>query len=94
MQAPAPTEPLTLKQLTTILIKHHGLHEGLYDLSIEFSFAVGAIGPKPDELLPGAMIGVSRIGISTPSSPGPNTVDAAEVNPRKAATRSRAAKVK
>lgn len=91
----APTNPLTLPELATVLIKHHGLHEGLFDLTIEFSIAVGAVGPSAEQRLPGAMLGVSRIGLAPAQTTGPNTVDAARVNPRKTAkAKTTAAKAK
>lgn len=70
-----------LREITELLVKHHGLHEGLYDLAIEFQIAVGAVGPDPASIVPGAMFGVRRIGIMQTEKAGISTVDAAEVNP-------------
>lgn len=50
---------------------------------MELALAAGKVGPKPDQVLPGAMIGVSRIGIIRVNECGPHTVDAAVVNPEK-----------
>lgn len=87
-QAPSTVEPpLPLRDLAVILIKHYGIHEGLYDLSVEFQIGIGAVGPSPTALTPGAMIGVSRIGLIPSSIEGPTTVDAAVVNPLKKKTR-------
>jgi len=69
-----------LREITELLVKHHGLHEGLYDLTLEFQIAVGAIGPDPASIVPGAMIGVRRIGIVKAVKEGLSTVDAAKVN--------------
>lgn len=77
--------PLSLKEVGVALIKHLDLHEGLYDVSIEFKLAVGQVGPTQDSVLPGAIVGISRIGLAETTSKGPNTVDAGEVNPAKAA---------
>lgn len=82
----APFPPLTLRELAVLLIKHHGLHEGLYDPAFEFQIAIGGVGPQQDALLPGAMIGVSRIGLAIAEKTSGNTVDAAVVNPRKTTT--------
>ena len=76
-----PTHQYALNDLAEILVRHEGIHEGLYDLTVEFQFAVGAVGPAPESLLPGAMVGISRIGIVQSPQAGPNTVDAAKVNP-------------
>lgn len=70
-----------LREITELLVKHHGIHDGLYDLAIEFQIAVGAVGPDPSSITPGAMIGVRRIGLLQTDKHGPSTVNAAEVNP-------------
>lgn len=74
---------LSLREITEVLIKHQGLHDGSYNLLIEFQIGVGAVGPVPESVLPGAMVGVSRIGLSKtdPDKNNIHTVDAAEVNP-------------
>lgn len=72
---------LTLRELTEVLIKHHGLHTGWYDLLTEFQIGSGAVGPDPHHLSPGIMIGIGRIGLMPVSSPNPNSMDAAIVNP-------------
>ncbi len=75
-----------LKDITKLIVKHHDLHDGLYDLSLEFRInigAVGAVGPDPSSssVIPGIVVGISRIGIIKTEKNGPATVDAAEVNP-------------
>ncbi|MDO9043418.1 MAG: hypothetical protein Q7U64_13930 [Desulfocapsaceae bacterium] len=77
------TADFSLIEITEILIKHQGLHEGLYNLSVQFQIAVGAIGPSPELICPGAMLGVSRIGISKTEEEKVNihTVNAEKVNP-------------
>jgi hypothetical protein len=73
----------SLVEMTEILIKNQGLHEGLYNLSVQFQIAVGAVGPSPELICPGAMMGISRIGLSKTEEGKENnhTVNAAEVNP-------------
>jgi hypothetical protein len=73
----------SLVEMTEILIKHQKLHEGLYNLSVQFQIAVGAVGPSPELISPGAMMGVSRIGLSRTEEKKANmqTVNAAKVNP-------------
>jgi hypothetical protein len=80
----------TYQQLTEILIKHHGLHEGHYALRVEFQFGVGMAGP-PQETVPSVIAGLKGIGLSKATKPTEHTVDASVVNPvvgnvRKAAT--------
>lgn len=73
----------SLTELTKILIKNQGLHEGLYNLSVQLQIGVGAVGPSPELICPGAMLGVSRIGLSRTEKGKENihTVNAAEINP-------------
>ncbi len=84
----------SLVEMTEILIKSQGLHEGLYNLSFQFQLAVGAIGPSPELIYPGAMIGISRIGLSKTEEEKANihTVNAAEINqaPKKRARKTKA----
>lgn len=74
--------PLTMRELATVLVKHYGLHEGRYDLLIEFQIGMGLFGPNPEMTNPGAMVSVRKIGLIK-SSPvdSPMTVDASLVNP-------------
>lgn len=81
---PTPVEaPLSMRDLAGVLVKHYGIHEGHFDLLVEFQIGVGPVGPDPAALTPGAMIGVSRIGLMPSKTGGPATVDAAAVNPVK-----------
>ncbi|MDO8437124.1 MAG: hypothetical protein Q7S69_03030 [Nitrosomonadaceae bacterium] len=84
VQPPAlADEPLSTRDLAAVLVKHYGLHEGRYTLSVEFQIGVGPVGPELDALLPGVMIGVSRIGLRPSETDAPAVVDAAIVNPAK-----------
>jgi hypothetical protein len=80
---PSKVADFSLVELTEILVKHQEIHEGLYNLSLEFQLGFGAVGPTPELICPGAMIGVSRIGLSKTEKEKANlhTVDAAKVNP-------------
>lgn len=81
---PTPVDaPLSMRDLAGVLVKHYDLHEGHFDLLVEFQIGMGAVGPDPTSLTPGAMIGVSRIGLMPSKSDGPTTVDATIVNPAK-----------
>jgi hypothetical protein len=79
---PAPVEPLlTIKDLAALLVKHYGLHEGIFDLMIEYQFGAGAVGPDKEHILPGVMIGIARIGLARATQLNPLTIDASAVNP-------------
>jgi hypothetical protein len=70
-----------MKEVTELLIKHYGFHEGMFDLLLEYQFGVGAFGPDPESVTPGAMIGISKLGLARAIQLGPLTVDASVVNP-------------
>lgn len=78
----APIEsPLSLRDVAILLVKHYGLHEGRYDLSVEIQIGIGAIGPDLANLSPGATVAITRIGLAPTQSLGSASVDAGEVNP-------------
>lgn len=81
----APMAPHSLRELAEILVRHHDLHEGRYELIIEFKMSFGSMGPSAAEALPGAMLGVSAMGLVPATTPDdlPHIVDAAVVNPKK-----------
>lgn len=83
-QTPTPIDPpLSMRDLTEVLIKHYGIHEGLHDLMIAYQIGMGGVGPDNASISPGVMIGVSKVGLMLSSNNGPNSVDAAIVNPAK-----------
>ena len=65
------------------LVKMAGLHEGKWQLVMSFGLAAANMGPTAAELVPGAAVAVTGIGLqkATPESPESLTVDAAIVNP-------------
>jgi hypothetical protein len=71
------------KELTEMMIKKAGLHEGKWMLLVNFGFAAINGGPSPDQVMPTAVAAIQTIGIqkATPDSPPALVVDAAEVNP-------------
>jgi hypothetical protein len=83
------------RELAEILIRHQGIREGLW--GVYFEFRIGAanvnVSPASDDLVPAAIIPVSKVGIQRFDEPNSLTVDAAKVNPagRPPARRSRPA---
>lgn len=75
-------EPLSLKELTTLLVRHYDFHEGIWDLSVEMRIGAGPVGPTPEAVLPSTIVSVSRIGLQKAVQLGPTVVDAAVVNPK------------
>jgi hypothetical protein len=72
--------PLTIPELGKLLVKHYGLVEGKYDVLVEFGIGTGAVGPTPETRVPGAMIGVNKIGLIPTKTVSPLTIDAAKLN--------------
>ena len=78
--------PLSIQELTGVLIKHYGIRDGNFDLLVEFQIGMGAIGPSPDDMKPSAIVGVNRIGLVPAQTITPLTVNASVVNPIKKKT--------
>jgi hypothetical protein len=73
----------THKEVAEALIEKQDLHEGLWGIYIEFGIGAANIGQGPDDpnLMPAAIIPITKIGIQRFPKPNNLTVDAAEVNP-------------
>lgn len=71
------------KELTELLIRKQGIHEGLWAIFIEFGLAGANIGTDETNVLPAAIVPVKRIGIQRVDEPTPLSVDAAQINPAK-----------
>lgn len=70
-------------ELTTILIRHHGIHRGLWTLTVNFHVQGTNVCARDGEgtSFPGALLAVQGIGIREVEVPDALTVDAAAVNP-------------
>lgn len=83
-QSPTDSAPLPqllpLRDVCELLVRRFGHTEGIWDISVEMQIALGAVGPSPDQALPGAILGVSKVGIIRAQAHGPNTVDAARLS--------------
>jgi hypothetical protein len=71
------------QEVIEALIKKAGLHEGKWQLVMQFGLAGLNMGPSPGEVMPGAAVGVVSIGLqrAKPDSPESLVADAAVVNP-------------
>ena len=74
-------QALSLKEIAAMLVKHFGHHEGLFEVSFGVNVGIGPVGQTPEQVYPGVMVAISNVGLTRASKMGPNTVDAAEVNP-------------
>jgi hypothetical protein len=87
-----PLQPVDLKELATLLLSHYGIHDGLYEVAFAMQIAVGHVGPTADQQLPGAAFSIAGVGLAKMPEQGPNTVDAAKVNPSMTMTTPKATK--
>lgn len=73
--------------LTTLLIKANGLHEGHFETAITFNLGIGAFASGPGQPpLPGAFFGVESFAlreVPPEQASNPNVVNAAIANPPK-----------
>ncbi len=69
------------KEVVEALIRYNNIHEGLWDLYIEFGLAAANISGPGDEFSPAAIIPLKKIGIQRVEKITNLTVDAALVNP-------------
>ncbi len=88
MTEPQQTNPqqvtFSYQELAELLIKHRGIHEGLWGIYAEFTLgATLAIGPPPSEtIVPAALVPIQSLGIQRYEEEVDGlTVDAAIVNP-------------
>lgn len=80
------------RELTELLIKTHGIHEGNWAIALEFIMGATLAGPTGEEQLPTGMVSIRKVGIQ---EAGPNdtiAVDAAVVNPPLAIAKKRSSK--
>jgi hypothetical protein len=83
--AEASTYAFDLNEVTTALIKHQGIHDGLWILAVEFNFGAAFGGPTKEALRPSAVVQVNKLQLvrQTEVPEGqPRGLDAAEVNPK------------
>lgn len=78
---------LPLKELGTVLVRHYGLHEGLYDVSFEIIMGGGRFSDEKGTPMPGAFVGIRQVGLVRVDKASENTVDASAVNPAAAAAK-------
>jgi hypothetical protein len=72
---------LSLKEIAVLLVKHLDLHEGLYEAAFNLQITIGRVGLTSEAQAPGAAFAIAGLSLAKAGALGPNTVDAAEVNP-------------
>lgn len=75
----------SLRELTTLLVKDQGIHEGRWMVAFEFGFAAMNAGPIPSEIRPAAIVQINKaMLVRAPDgfpADSPLVVDASQVNP-------------
>ena len=74
---------LSHSEIVTLMLKDKGIHEGLWQLTVEFGLAAGNVGPDADHLAPAGIVAVVKIGLERVADDAERNnliVDAAIVN--------------
>jgi hypothetical protein len=69
------------KEVVEALIKHQQLHEGIWQLTVEFGMAAQNIGANEQELKPVAILAILKLGLLRVEKESSIAADAAKVNP-------------
>jgi hypothetical protein len=70
------------QEVVAALIKKQGLHEGIWQLAIQFGIGASNIQNPNGEVAPAAIVPVVKIGLQRVSELSPLAVDAAKENPK------------
>jgi hypothetical protein len=72
----------SFKEIAEALVRHQGLHEGIWGIYVEFGIGAGNVAPAPGaDLLPAAIVPVVKFGLQRFPELNSLAVDAAVVNP-------------
>jgi hypothetical protein len=71
----------THKELVEALIKHQGIHEGIWGLHVQFGISATNVGPSASEILPCAIVPIMNLGLQKFETETNISVDASKVNP-------------
>lgn len=73
----------THRELTELLIKNQGLHEGLWTVSFQLGVGVANLPPTTGgDPLPATITLIQAVGLQRVDKEGPAVLDAAKVNPK------------
>ena len=69
------------REVAEALIKKAEIHEGFWQIYVEFGIAAANLAIGPDQFSPAAIVPISKIGIIRTDKEAPLAVDASKVNP-------------
>lgn len=77
----------THKELIQLMLKDAGIHDGWWNLAVNFRLGAGAFGPTADDVVPSGFVGVEGVGIQRVELKEgepipPLTYNAKELNPQ------------
>ena len=75
------TITLSYKEVVEALIKHQNIHEGIWQLYIEFGIGAANMVVGEEQVSPAAIVPVSKIGLHRIDKETPLALDASKVNP-------------
>ena len=80
---PHPTEyVLQLREVTEILVRHLGIHEGLWLLNVHYGFSCANLSLDNSPMLrPASVVVLNQLGIMRSAETNSLTVDASVCNP-------------
>ena len=73
------------REVVEALIRQQGLHEGIWQLYVEFGIAGVNVGPDDTALNPAAVVPVVKLGLTKTDQRNNLSADAEEVNPKRKA---------
>jgi len=76
------TITLSHKEVVEALIRYQEIHEGIWQLYVEFGIAAANIATGEDQILPSAIVPVQKIGLHRVEKESLIAVDASKVNPK------------
>ena len=77
----------THKKLAEILVKHDGLHEGIWALNFELGIGGAVLNNDDGDAVPTAIVPIRSVGLVRSEEETAISVDASQVNPPKRARR-------
>lgn len=73
------------QEIVTLMLKEAGIHEGFWQLSVNFRLGAGAFGPTPEQVAPTGFVSIEGMGLQRldpiPAEIPPLAYDAAALNP-------------
>ncbi len=70
------------KELVEILIRHQGLHHGIWTVAFQLGMGNAQVpSPTGGETVPAVIVSIFGVGLQKADKEGPTALDAAKVNP-------------